>query len=135
MYAKIKIEKGDDMKNGFTLIEVTVVVLLLGILTVFIVPRVSTIIGNNKSKVCNSIVISAEDAAKGYTYKYTNIVDATIASNGYFEITLLDLQREGLLDVDLKNPYTDESIPNTNVVKITKTGNIYEYTYMGDECK
>ena len=40
-----------------------------------------------------------------------------------------------MLEVDLKNPYTDEVIPNTNVVKITKTGNIYEYTYMGDECK
>lgn len=123
------------MKNGFTLIEVTAVILLLALLTVFIVPRVSTIIGNNKSKVCNSIVISAEDAAKGYTYKYTSIVDTAITSNGYFEITLLDLQKEGLLDVDLKNPYTDEVIPNTNVVKITKTGNIYEYTYMGDECK
>lgn len=122
-------------KNGFTLIEITVVVLLLAILTVFIVPRVTTIVNNNKEKACNSIVISAEEGATLYTYKYTSKVDTEIDNNGYFEVTLLELQKEGLLDTILENPYTNEEIPNTNVVKITKNGNVYEYTYVGDECK
>jgi len=122
-------------KNGFTLIEITATVLLLALLTLFIVPKVNTIINDNKAKACNSIVISAEEAAKNYTYKYTGIVNTAIQNNGYFEITLLDLQKEGLLEIKLQNPYTDEAIPNTNTVKITKSGNIYEYTYMGDECK
>lgn len=123
------------MKNGFTLIEITVTVLLLAVLTLFIVPKVSTIITNNKDKACDSIMVSIEDAAESYTYKYTNKVDAGITNNGYFEITLLDLQKEGLLDTDLENPHTNEQVSNTNVVKITKDGNIYKYTYMGDECK
>ena len=122
-------------KNGFTLIEITATVLLLALLTVFIVPRVNTIINNNKAKACNSIIVNAEDAAEIYTYKNTGVIDASIASNGYFEVTLLTLQKEGLIDVDLENPYTNTSIPNTNVVKITKNGNVYEYTYMGDECE
>lgn len=122
-------------KNGFTLVEITVVVLLLSLLTVFIVPRVSTIISNNKDKVCNSIVISIEESAKNYTYLYTNIVDNAITNDTYFEITLLDLQKEGLLKVDLENPHTNQKIPNTNKVKITKVGNNYTYTYLGDECK
>lgn len=122
-------------KNGFTLIEITAVVLLLAIITIFIVPKVSTIIGNNKDKACNSIVTSAEEAAKNYTYKYTSKVNNDITNSGYFEITLLDLMKEGLLDVKLENPYTGEEIPNTNTVKVTKSGNIYEYTYMGDECE
>jgi len=122
-------------KNGFTLIEITVTVLLLSILTIFIVPRVSTIISNNKSKVCDSIITSIEESAKNYTYLNTNIVNNEINSNTYFEITLLDLQKEGLLKVELENPYTNEEIPNTNKVRITKEGNMYSYTYMGDECE
>lgn len=122
-------------KNGFTLIEVTVVVLLLAILTVFIVPRVNTIISNNKDKACNSIVISIEEAAKNYTYLNPGVVDSAISSKAYFEITLLDLQKEGLLKVELENPHTNQKIPNTNKVKITKEGNVYTYTYLGDECE
>lgn len=122
-------------KNGFTLIEMTATVLILALLTVFIVPRVSTMINSNKAKACNSIVTSAEDAAKIYTYKNTNVIDTAITNVGYYEVTLLTLQKDGLLDVKLENPYTNENISNTNVVKITKNGNTYEYTYMGDECK
>lgn len=122
-------------KNGFTLIEVIVTVLLLSLLTIFIVPRVSTIISNNKDKVCDSIIISIEEAAKNYTYLNTGVVDSAISSNAYFEITLLDLQKEGLLKVELENPHTNQKIPNTNKVKITKEGNVYTYTYLGDECE
>lgn len=122
-------------KNGFTLIEVIVTVLLLSLLTVFIVPRVSTIISNNKDKVCDSIVISIEEAAKNYTYLNTGVVDNAIVNDTYFEITLLDLQKEGLLKKELENPHTNQMIPNTNKVKITKIGNVYSYTYLGDECK
>ena len=122
-------------KNGFTLIEVIVTVLLLSLLTVFIVPRVSTIISNNKDKVCDSIIISIEEAAKNYTYLNTGVVDNAIVNDTYFEITLLDLQKEGLLKKELENPHTNQMIPNTNKVKITKIGNVYSYTYLGDECK
>ena len=122
-------------KNGFTLIEITVTVLLLAILTVFIVPKMNSIISKNKDKACNSIITSIEEAAKNYTYLNTYVVDNAITNNYYFEITLLDLQKEGLLKVELENPYTNENIPNTNKVKITKKGNIYIYTYLGDECK
>lgn len=121
--------------KGFTLIEITAVVLLLAVLTVFIVPSVNTIIDNNKAKICNSIVVNAEDAAENYTYKYTGIVNNAITNSGSFNVTLLTLQKEGLLDTKLENPYTKELIPNTNTVKITKEGNTYVYTYMGDECK
>ena len=52
-----------------------------------------------------------------------------------YELTLLKLQSEGLLDTKLEDPYTRQLISNTNVVRITKDGNTYVYTYMGDECK
>ena len=122
-------------KNGFTLIEITAVILLLSLLIIFVVPNVQKTISNSKAKVCSSIITSIEDAANNYTYLYAGIIDSEISNNEYFEIELIDLQREGLLKVDIKNPYTNEIISNTNKVKITKNGNVYNYTYMGDECK
>ena len=122
-------------KNGFTLIEMTAIVLILSVLTVFVVPRVSSIISNNKNKVCKSIVTSIEEAAKNYTYLNSNRVENEIKKNSYFEVTLLDLKKEGLLDIQLENPYTNEEIADTNKVKISKSGNIYSYKYLGDECK
>ena len=122
-------------KNGFTLIEITAVVLVLSVLMIFVVPKVENIISNNKKKACNSVISSIEAAATNYTYLKTGVVDSEILNNGYFEIELIDLQKEGLLKVDIKNPYTNEIISNTNKVKITKKGNVYSYTYMGDECK
>lgn len=122
-------------KNGFTLIEISVVVFFLSVLTLFIVPRVSSIIDNNKSKVCDSIIVSIEEAAKNYTYLNTSIVDNGISTNTYFDVTLLDLKKEGLLEIDLVNPYNNNEIPDTNKVRITKDRMQYVYTYMGDECK
>ena len=122
-------------KNGFTLIEMTAVVLILSLLTILAVPTIEKKISNTKNKVCNTVITSIESAASNYTYLYTGIVDNEITNKGYFEIELFDLQREGLLKVDIKNPYTNEIISNTNKVKITKEGNVYSYTYMGDDCK
>ena len=80
---------GDCMNNrGFTLIEITCVILLLGILVTFIVPKTTSIIKENKRKTCNSIVTSLEDAANTYTYKNTTLVDNGISSNGYYDISI-----------------------------------------------
>lgn len=127
---------GDAMKkNGFTLIEITVCVLLLAIILVLVVPKVNTMISNSKKKSCDSIISTIEGSGKSYTYKHTYIVDTAISNDGYFEISLLDLQKEGLLDVDIENPFTNELIDNTNKLRITKEGNIYTYKYMGSECE
>ena len=85
------------MKKGFTLIEITAVVLILALLAIFIVPKVTSIINNNKAKACNSIVKSAEDAAEVYAYMYIRTVDDAITLNGHFDITIGELQAQGLL--------------------------------------
>ncbi len=123
------------MKKGFTLIEVTVAVLILALLSIFIVPKVGTIIDSNKAKTCASIIKSSEDAAKTYTYMHTDEVDLQVAEVGYYNVTIGTLQDEGLLNKKLENPYEGGYIPTTNIVKITKEGSSYIYTYMGGECK
>lgn len=122
-------------KNGFTLIEITAVALLLGIIAVLVIPKVNNTIKNNKEKVCDSIKSNAEDAAKSYTYMNTNEIDNIITTNGFAELTLYKLMQEGLINKNLENPYNNEPISTSNVVKIEKNGNEYTYTYMGVDCK
>ena len=122
---------GDCMNNrGFTLIEITCVILLLGILVIFIVPKTTSIIKENKRKTCNSIVTSLEDAANTYTYKNTTLVDNGISSNGYYDISILELQTEGLVKNKIENPLNGDVFDTSNVVRITMENNSYIYTYI-----
>jgi len=118
-------------KNGFTLVEILVTVVLITLLAVFITPKVRTLINNSKDKAYDGIVSTIEDAAKSYTYLNTNTIDISITANGYAEVTLLTLQQNGLLEGGITNPKTSEDISYSDVVRITKTGNKYNYEYMG----
>ena len=109
--------------------------MLLGILITFIVPKTTSIIKENKRKTCNSIVTSLEDAANTYTYKNTTLVDNGISSNGYYDISILELQTEGLVKNKLENPLNGDVFDTSNVVRITMENNSYIYTYLGDDCK
>mgnify|MGYP003571432569 CR=1 FL=1 len=122
-------------KNGFTLVEIIVVITILAIITVIIVPKINNTINNDKRKVCNSIEETAIDAANSYVYMHTNTVNSSIISNGYFDVTLLTLMEEGLITTTLENPYDNTAISTSNVVRITKSGNIYSFNYMGEDCE
>ena len=122
------------MKKGFTLVEIIAVVAILGIIAVLVVPKVSTTILNSKERVCDSIEKSIIDAANSYNYMHSSEVDSSITSNGYFDVTILSLKSEGLLETKLVSPNTNLEISSNNVVRITKNGNVYTYTYMGDDC-
>ena len=76
-----------------------------------------------------------EDAANTYTYKNTTLVDNGISSNGYYDISILELQTEGLVKNKLENPLNGDVFDTSNVVRITMENNNYIYTYLGDDCK
>lgn len=121
-------------KNGFTLIELSAVVAILAILSLIIIPKAKNIIDSNKNKTCDSIRLSALDAAKSYSYIHMTAVDSAITSTGYFDVTILTLQQEGLLKTDIENPKTGQLIPTSNVVRITKINDNYSYDYRGADC-
>ena len=120
-------------KNGFTLIELLVTVALILAIALLVVPKVQTLIDENKEKAYQSMLKTIEDAAQSYVYLNTNEVDNAIETNGYAEVTILKLQEEDLLSVDIKNPKTDENVSNSSVVKITKEGASYIYELSSNE--
>lgn len=111
--------------------ELIVTVALIAIISLLVVPKVITVISESKERAYNTAIDTIEEAAKSYTYLNTNVVNSGISSNGYYDVTILVLQQNKLLDTDLINPQTDASFSTQGVVRITKTGNIYNYVYQG----
>ena len=85
-------------KNGFTLVEITVCVVLLVTIFLIVVPKVNTMIKQKKQDSYNSLISTIKDAAQAYVYLNVNIVDDAIESQGYYEVSIRTLQENELLE-------------------------------------
>lgn len=108
---------GDDMKKGFTLIEVMAVILLIGLLVVFAIPTVVNQVGKKSEevdKITEEIIFSA-------TELYMNHKNIVISGNEtYCEITLQKLINEGYLDKSSATYASGNDIPTNRIIKVTK---------------
>ena len=119
-------------KNGFTLVEITVCVVLLVTIFLIVVPKVNTIIKERKQETYNSLISTIKDAAQSYVYLNTNVIDDAIESDGYYNVSIYILQENELLDNKLENPLTNKEILSTSMVKIAKENEEYIYEYVAD---
>ena len=119
-------------KNGFTLVEITVCVVLLVTIFLIVVPKVNTMIKQKKQDSYNSLISTIKDAAQAYVYLNVNIVDDAIESQGYYEVSIRTLQENELLENKLENPLTGKNIPSTSIVKIIKNNEEYFYKFSLD---
>jgi len=108
---------GDNMKKGFTLVELMAVILLIGLLTVFAIPAVVNQVGKKGEevdKVTREIIYSAADL-------YINDKNIIISEDeSYCEVTLQKLINEGYLDKSAATYASGNSIPTNRIIKVTK---------------
>lgn len=116
------------MKRGFTLVELLAVITILGLLSLIVVPVVDKIIKDNKEALYQTQVQNIEQSAKNWASE--NIFSLPENIGDYIDKTICDLESDGLLEIDVKNPKTDEMFYKDSYVRITKTDYGFEYEYV-----
>ena len=113
-------------KNGFTLIEVLAVIIILGVIGLIVMPVVTNSLKESKDELLEVQLTNIKEAAK--TWSADNVDKLPIVENDSKNITLEKLQTEGYIDEDIKNPKTDELFNGKAVcVNIKFNGKKYIY--------
>ena len=109
-------------KNGFTLVELLSIVVILGIIVVVALPQISGSIGSKKEKQYNKIVKIVENAGKVY-----------LTENGTMDSVSIDiLIKNDYLTSGLKNPINNT--PLTGCVKKITSDGVTKYKYEEEGC-
>lgn len=118
------------MKKGFTLVELLAVIVLIGLLSLIAIPIVDKLIKDSEEQLYQTQIDNIEAAARNYYAD--NIFDLPENIGEYIDKTICELENLGFLDVDIKNPKTEELFYKDSYVRITKTNYGFEYKYIED---
>ena len=118
-------------KDGFTLVELLAVVVIIGITYLIIFPSVTSFIDKSKEKSYNIQVDLIEKASKKWVIDNT---DELLKKDPYhlnnINLTLTTLKKEGYLqDMFIENPKNKKIMTGCVVVSYQSNKNQYEYTY------
>lgn len=113
---------GVKMKNkkGFTLTEILVVIVLLVVISGSTIFGIDEISKKSSEKRLNELIKEIKLATDVYISNSETLEKELLNGNIEEKCTTIDtLQNEGLLDFNLKNPLTNESISNDLCVYTT----------------
>lgn len=105
-------------KNGFTLVELLAVIVLLGVLSVVIIPKIGESVINSKESAYNVQVESIKKGINDFLIENSDL----LINDGVFEIKLGVVKQAGFLPVNIKNPITRKNFSNESIATITKNG-------------
>lgn len=104
-------------KNGFTLLELIAVIVILAIIGLLTMPLITNLMNENKNKLYNNQIKNIEQAAKNWGA--TNMYLLPDEEDETLNITLAHLKATGFIDKDITNPDTDEKFFNDMKITIT----------------
>ncbi len=136
------------MQKGFTLIELVMVILILGVLALITVPTINSIITDSREKSYNKQIELIEKSANTYMSMPSHSLELPKQGDATCYVTIEMLQNAGLLsDEDILNPKyqkgstektkANETFDKAVAVSFKNNKYVYEYVYeysVGQEC-
>jgi len=114
-------------KNGFTLVELLGVLVLLAVISLITVPTVSRLINNSKSRARTAQIVLIEKAAKSWASENTGLISES--SVYYLKVqTLVDgnyLEEESLVDPSDSTKRLDQCVK----ISFNQKYESYKYSY------
>lgn len=114
-----------EKRKAFTLIELMGVLVIIGILTVILVPVINNTIKNNKQKLYDNQLEMIRLAAQNLATDNTYILPEEDGEEIY--ITLGQLRAMGYAEGKIIDPLTNKNFPDNLIVMIIKKENDYDY--------
>ena len=121
-------------KNGFTLVELIGVVILIGLIALIAIPSVDYIIKKTKDNTYERTKDTLKDGLRNWV---TDNKELIYEDGEEIIVTLADLKEQGYVEYEIKNPKTSACLANTMQFKITRVKDTekdtYEYTFLDEE--
>lgn len=115
-------------QKGFTLIELVMVILILGIIAIITVPTINGVLKDSKERTYNNQIKTIEDTTRTYMSKHSLELPNRNSEDSKC-ITVEKLKQEGLLsNDDIINPKEKNKILD-GAVKVSWSGSKYIYKY------
>ena len=127
-------------KDGFTLIELTTVIVLIAILSVLAVIPINNIIKNSRKELNESQKKQIVLAAQNWAIDNDDKLPKRGVNDADVKITLEDLYADGYLDNDVIDLNSNTQISKCSYVNISlidqnkNSGNTYTYEFKEEEC-
>ena len=112
-------------KNGFTIVEMLGVLIIMGVLLLIMIPTIDSVLLKQRKKLYNEHLVEVKDALK--LWGDINADKLPVDSETPTSVTLKELKLEGLIVDEFKNPITDMCYANSNTFTITLNKKMYVY--------
>lgn len=133
-----------NVKDGFTLVEMLAVIVILGLIAIITIPTIVNQIKENKEELYNTQIKLIESGAISYVTDQIAHPSSTskvwdVVSNKKketFTVSLKTLQETGAVDYNISNPLCDGNDiyfdPNDIKVKMTYDGKEFAYEVVSE---
>lgn len=106
-----------NTRMGFTLVELLVTIILLGLIGAIVVYNMMNVSTNSKESDYEKFIAKVKSAAQTYSSIHPEAFKDLYVNKAYLYITMEDLINNSYIDEDLKNPYTEEKVKPNELIK------------------